>query len=140
MTFRCSAHAMSILASANSNGSRSRLALTTRRGRNAMRQKQWRNLPTSRERRRRRVRRCSTMKANYFDEPELEFGNNGRQIDVRFGLTHFGPLDAGTTGRQGIRVGVVGDNYTNDLFHTFVDTARKGIEAKLSTLPTLYPA
>src|SRR5262249_15409758 len=65
---------------------------------------------------------------------------NGRQIDVRYGLTQFGPLDAGTTGRQGIRVGVVGDNYTNDLFHTFVDAARKGIEAKLSPLPTLYPA
>jgi hypothetical protein len=79
------------------------------------------------------------MNASYFDEPDLEFGNNGRQIDVRFGLTHFGPLDAGTTGPQGIRVGVVGDNYTNDLFHAFVDTARKGIEAKKSTLPTLYP-
>lgn len=80
------------------------------------------------------------MKASYFDEPELEFGNKGRQIDVRFGLTHFGPLDAGTTARQGIRVGVVGDNYSNDLFHTFVGTARNGIEAKQSTLPTLYPA
>lgn len=80
------------------------------------------------------------MKASYFEEPELEFGNNGRQVDVRFGLTNFGPLDAGTTGRRAIRVGVVGDNYTNELFHTFVAKARNGIEAKRSTLPTLFPA
>src|SRR5262249_49616271 len=130
---------MSTLASANSNGSKSRPASTTRPGRNATRHKQCGNRPASRGRRRPPARRFSTMKSNYFAEPELEFGNNGRQIDVRFGLTHFGPLDAGTTGRQGIRLGVVGDNYTNDLFHTFVDTARKGIEAKQSTLPTLYP-
>lgn len=43
---------------------------------------------------------CSTMKADFFHEPELEFGNGCRHIDVRFGLTHFGPLDAGAGGHS----------------------------------------
>lgn len=40
------------------------------------------------------------MKADFFHEPELEFGNGCRHIDVRFGLTHFGPLDAGAGGHS----------------------------------------
>lgn len=80
------------------------------------------------------------MKADFLHEPELEFGNGGRHIDVRYGLSHFGPLDSGGTGRQGIRVGVVGDDATIDLFHSWLERCRHGVEAKQSTLPTLYPA
>ena len=37
------------------------------------------------------------MKADFLHEPELEFGNGCRHVDVRFGLMHYGPLDAGGT-------------------------------------------
>jgi hypothetical protein len=80
------------------------------------------------------------MKADFIHEPELEFGNGGRHIDVRFGLTHFGPLDAGGTGRQAIRVGVVGDDATIELFHSWLAKCREGVAAKPSTLPTLFPS
>ena len=80
------------------------------------------------------------MKADFIHEPELEFGNGGRHIDVRFGLTHFGPLDAGGTGRQAIRVGVVGDDPTIELFHNWLAKCRQGIDAKPSPLSTLFPA
>lgn len=79
------------------------------------------------------------MRADFIHEPELEFGRGGRHIDVRFGLSHFGPLDAGGTARQAIRVGVIGDDATNDLFHEWLARCRGGIEAKQSTLPTLFP-
>src|SRR5258706_9398439 len=92
------------------------------------------------KRRERLLRRSSPMKADFHHEPELEFGRGGRHIDVRYGLTHFGPLDAGGTARQAIRVGVVGDDATNDLFHEWLARCRDGIEAKNSTLPTLFPA
>lgn len=80
------------------------------------------------------------MKADFINEPELEFGSGGRHIDVRFGLTHFGPLDSGGTGRQAIRVGVVGDDATIELFHNWLAKCRQGVDAKPSTLPTLFPA
>jgi len=80
------------------------------------------------------------MKIDFIHEPELEFANGGRHIDVRYGLTHFGPLDSGGTARQAIRVGVVGDDATIELFHNWLDRCRQGIDAKESTLKTLYPA
>ncbi len=79
------------------------------------------------------------MKADFLHEPELEFGNGCRHIDVRFGLTHFGPLDAAGAGPKAIRVGVVGDDATIELFHNWLEKCRQGIEAKPSTLPTLFP-
>src|SRR5437867_3879810 len=82
---------------------------------------------------------CSKMKADFLHEPELEFGNGCRHIDVRFGLTHFGPLDAGGTGPRAIRVGVVGDDSTIELFQSWLDRCRQGIEEKQSALPTLFP-
>ena len=79
------------------------------------------------------------MKVDFLNEPELEFRNDCRHIDVRFGLTHFGPLDAGGTGPQAIRVGVVGDDATVELFQNWLERCRHGIEEKQSTLPTLFP-
>jgi hypothetical protein len=79
------------------------------------------------------------MKANFLHEPELEFGNGCRHVDVRFGLTQYGPLDSGATGPRSIRIGVVGDDSTIELFHSWLDRCRHGIEAKQSALPTLFP-
>ena len=49
------------------------------------------------------------MRLHFIDEPELEFGDAGRHIDIRHGLTEHGPLDRGlASAPQSIRVGVVG--------------------------------
>ena len=79
------------------------------------------------------------MKADFLHEPELEFGNGCRHVDVRFEFMHYGPLDAGGTGPESIRIGVVGDDATIELFQTWLDRCRQGIEAKQLTLPTLFP-
>src|SRR5258708_35873824 len=42
------------------------------------------------------------MKAEFLDEPELEFGHGGRHVDIRFGLMSFGPLDIGSPRRPRI--------------------------------------
>ena len=49
------------------------------------------------------------MKAEFLDEPELEFGHGGRHVDIRFGLMSFGPLDIGSPRRpQDISVAIIG--------------------------------
>lgn len=79
------------------------------------------------------------MKSFFVNEPDLEFGGNGRHIDIRFGLKATGPLDRGTPSAPPIvRVGVVGDAESVSLFREWVDKCRCGIEAKPSTLPMLF--
>lgn len=80
------------------------------------------------------------MRATFFDEPELEFGG-GRHIDIRFGLSTYGALDAGSKlGLASIRLGVVGDQQSIDEFTSWVQKCRTGIERKKSKLSTLFPA
>ena len=79
------------------------------------------------------------MKAHFFDEPELEFGG-GRHIDIRFGLTTYGPLDAASDmAPKCVRLGIVGDSASIDEFVAWVDRCRLGIAPKESRLVTLYP-
>lgn len=79
------------------------------------------------------------MKSFYVNEPDLEFGGNGRHIDIRFGLKANGPLDRGTPAAPPVvRVGVVGDAEGVSGFRAWVDKCRSGIEAKRSTLPMLF--
>jgi len=48
------------------------------------------------------------MKADFLQEPELEFGA-GKHVDIRFGLNHYGPLDVTSEAApKKIRVGLVG--------------------------------
>lgn len=49
------------------------------------------------------------MRADVFDEPQVEFAGGTRHVDPRFGVADYGPVDLGTPGapRQ-IRVGIVG--------------------------------
>lgn len=81
------------------------------------------------------------MKALFIEEPELEFGGGGRHIDVRYGLRDHGPLDRGeATAPAVVRVGVVGEPQSVEQFRVWVDQCREGVEAKPSSLHTLYPA
>lgn len=53
------------------------------------------------------------MKLSFFQEPELEFGNGGTHVDIRYGLMRHGPLDLGETSAPSqLRVGFVGTEET----------------------------
>jgi len=80
------------------------------------------------------------MKLCFFHEPELEFGNGGTHIDIRYGLMGHGPLDLGETSAPSqLRVGLVGTEETITAFRQWLDRCRSGIAAKQSKLSNLFP-
>lgn len=80
------------------------------------------------------------MNARLFQEPELEFGNGGMHVDVRFGIMEYGPLDVGTGSEPSqLRVGIVGTLETVDGVKTWLEKARDPISAKASNRPGLFP-
>lgn len=79
------------------------------------------------------------MKANFIQEPELEF-RSGRHIDIRFGLSTFGVLDRDVDHAPSrIRLGLIGDQESINKFSGWVDKCRLGISAKSSPLKNLFP-
>lgn len=80
------------------------------------------------------------MKLDFLEEPELEFGNAGTHVDVRFGIMQYGPLDRGTpVAPSQIKVGIVGTQETIEGVQTWLEQARSGIPAKDSRLSNLFP-
>lgn len=79
------------------------------------------------------------MNANFFHEPELEFGT-GRHIDIKFGLMNYGPLDfESTLAPKRIRLGIVGTPETIEGVSKWIEKCRSGIVAKPSKRPNLFP-
>ena len=79
------------------------------------------------------------MKAEFLEEPELEFGT-GTHVDIRYGIRTFGPLDRGTTtAPREIRVGLVGTAETVEGVQRWLTTCRSGIAAKATRLVNLFP-
>src|SRR3954465_11836528 len=80
------------------------------------------------------------MNVTFLDEPQLEFGGNGRHIDIRFGIMGNGPLDRtrGTAPRR-IRVGLVGSAESIEGTLAWLTRCKAGIEAKSSRQPNLFP-
>jgi hypothetical protein len=79
------------------------------------------------------------MEATFFQEPELEFGT-GRHIDIRFGLSLHGALDARTElAPSRVRLGLIGDQHCIDQFEKWVDRCRCGVEMKSTPLSTMFP-
>ena len=70
-------------------------------------------------------------------EPDLEFGDDGRHIDPRYGLMTYGPLQA----KPGdlIRIGIVGTSETVDGMAHFMERAMTGIEGANERLGNLNP-
>lgn len=70
-------------------------------------------------------------------EPNLEFGDNGRHFDPRYGLMTHGPLQPmpGDT----VRIGVIGTGETIDGFADFMERAMLGIEGHNPDLGNLHP-
>ncbi|HEX3722499.1 MAG TPA: Piwi domain-containing protein [Nitrolancea sp.] len=80
------------------------------------------------------------MKVAHLPEPELEFGDSGRHVDVRFGLMEFGPLDRGTVRAPvNIKVGIVGTNETVEGISRWLESCQRGISASASRQPNLFP-
>ncbi|MCP4306360.1 MAG: hypothetical protein GY788_16145 [bacterium] len=84
------------------------------------------------------------MFGTVLEEPELEFGGGGRHIDPRYGITNFGPLDAGSPGApERIRVGIVGAAPAIEGIRDWLGRAREPLPAKQPRYPkqrTLFPA
>jgi hypothetical protein len=80
------------------------------------------------------------MRAEFLDEPELEFGAAARHVDIRFGLMDYGPLDQGQSRvHSPIRVGLVGTSETTELFRAWFERCRAGIPAKPSPHRNAFP-
>lgn len=80
------------------------------------------------------------MKLRFFQEPELEFGNGGTHVDIRYGLMRHGPLDLGETSAPSqLKVGLVGTEETIAGIRQWFDRCRDGISAKQSKLSNLFP-
>lgn len=78
------------------------------------------------------------MNITILAEPDLEFANGSRRIDPRHGISYYGPADAGTTGPNTIRVGVVGTRDAIQGVKNWLDRSREPIVAKRSHLAHLY--
>lgn len=79
------------------------------------------------------------MDLTLIQEPTLEFGA-GNHIDIRFGLMNYGPLDLRTeTAPQRVRLGIVGTPEGVEGIHTWVERIGRGVAAKESRQPNLFP-
>lgn len=79
------------------------------------------------------------MNIHFFEEPELQFGA-GKHIDIKFGLKNYGPLDFDSTlAPKRIKVGIVGTPEAVEGVQAWLETCAKGIPAKPSKQPNLFP-
>jgi len=81
------------------------------------------------------------MKIEFLNEPELEFGNAGRHIDIRFGIKAHGPVSLNEPhAPKDIKLGLVGTAASLDKLVHWMDEGRNLIPAKLSKKPNLFPS
>ncbi len=80
------------------------------------------------------------MQIHFLDEPQLEFGDGGRHVDVRFGIAQHGPFDRGaTTAPVDLKVGLVGTSETVEGLRSWLDRCRNGVPGKETRLTNLFP-
>ncbi|WP_088892392.1 argonaute/piwi family protein [Leptolyngbya ohadii] len=80
------------------------------------------------------------MKIDFLQEPELEFGDSGRHIDIRFGMMQHKPLDYDSNDApKKIQLGLVGTAETIEGLEAWLEKCRQGIEPKQSKQPYLFP-
>ena len=73
------------------------------------------------------------MNVTYLEEPELEFGAAGKHIDIRFGITDYGPLDVESRlAPRLINLGIVGSCQSVEQVRDWFDRCRDEIPAKSS--------
>lgn len=80
------------------------------------------------------------MKLALIPEPQLEFADNGRHLDPRFGVLRYGPLDAGGSSQpRMISVGIIGTNETILALRSWLESCRDPIAGKQTRLRNLFP-
>src|SRR5262245_22353004 len=73
-------------------------------------------------------------------EPELEFGANGKHVDIRFGIMHHGPFDVGTDrAPTRIRIGLIGTPANLEGVSEWLETCRQPISGKDTRKQNLFP-
>ncbi|MGR9457132.1 argonaute/piwi family protein [Rhizobium leguminosarum] len=82
----------------------------------------------------------STFNLKHYGEPLLEFGGEGRHLDVRFGLIDHGPVDFSLDRTKSLKIGVVGSSRTVDGLREWFRRCEGEIAAKPSRQPNLFPA
>ena len=79
------------------------------------------------------------MKLDFIAEPELEFGS-GRHIDIRFGISNYGPHDVESDlAPRRIRVGIVGTPEDAERVVAFLERCRQPIEGATSRQANMRP-
>lgn len=80
------------------------------------------------------------MNVKYIEEPALEFGC-GQHIDIRRGITDYGPFDIRETRRPDkIQIGLVGTVQSTDNARRWLEQVSRGVAARESRKPNLFPA
>jgi hypothetical protein len=80
------------------------------------------------------------MTTELLNEPELEFGDSFRHVDIRFGIMSYGPFDMNSElAPKRIRIGIVGTEKTTERFLSWLEQCRSGLEAKTGNKPNLFP-
>jgi hypothetical protein len=80
------------------------------------------------------------MRPFFIHEPELQFGQD-RHIDIRFGIANYKPLDyQDQLAPKTIPLGIIGTERNISDLRAWLDLCAKGIEAKVSNQPNLFPA
>lgn len=80
------------------------------------------------------------MNLEFLNEPELAFGGERRHIDIRFGLSSYGPLDVeAETAPKRIRVGIVGTPQNVEHLRLWLEKCREELPPKRSRQPNLFP-
>jgi hypothetical protein len=79
------------------------------------------------------------MRPFFIHEPELQFGQ-GRHIDIRFGISNYKPLDyRDNLAPKAIPLGIIGTDRNISDLRGWLDLCAKGIDAKVSDQPNLFP-
>jgi hypothetical protein len=79
------------------------------------------------------------VRAGFIHEPQLEFAT-GAHVDIRFGMMNHGPLDVlNELAPDKIRLGIVGTAKDIEGIHAWVERIGRGVEAKESRQPNLFP-
>ena len=70
--------------------------------------------------------------ATYIEEPDLIFGNQGKDKDPRTGLSQHGPFlyDSETAPLASIRLGIIGDKSTTALTEKFIQLLKNNVKSK----------
>ena len=70
--------------------------------------------------------------ATYIEEPDLIFGNQGKDQDPRTGLSQHGPFlyDTETAPLASIRLGIIGNKLTNELTEKFIQLLKNELKSK----------